>query len=119
MKRTLTKLLLMFVLLSLGGALSGCALRERRLQNEASPVQPQEQQSRPVVPAEDGAAQAGETAAPAGIPAGGLPTTQPGAAADESVQLDAGDQALENQLLDVIGALDAANQAGDPLDDLP
>ena len=79
-------------------ALSGCALGERRLRSTTVPELPQMQQSQPTTTLQMTAPDIIETARPA---------------TDASIDAQAED------LLNMINTLEAANQAGDSLDDLP
>ena len=110
MKNSSTNIIRLAVMLLLVFALSGCALGGRWLNATITPdlSQPQENKPQENLP----------TTSP------GDPTTTPGA--DENItpatKVDSPDASNDTQaedLLNLINTLDAANQAGDPLDDLP
>ena len=104
-------------LLMLAAGLSGCALGQRRNGSNTAPPPPQ---SAPLQqPTVQGAA---ENTSPATPPPQSAPLQQPtaqGAAENTSpADLPAEDDSAA-ELLNLINSLDAANQAGDALDDLP
>ena len=85
-------------LLILAALLSGCALGQRRNGSNTATLPPATQQSQPAPLQQPTAPAAAENTSPAGQPA-----------EDDSAA----------ELLNLINSLDAANQAGDALDDLP
>jgi hypothetical protein len=118
MKNSSTNIIRLAVMLLLVFALSGCALGGRRLNATTTPDLSQLQENKPQE---------------------NLPTTSPGdpnttptstptstPCPDENItpatKVDSPDASTDTQaedLLNLINTLDAANQAGDPLDDLP
>ena len=105
MKNSSTNIMRLVVLLLLVFTLSGCALGGGRLNSTTTPDLSQPQQNQP-------------TTSPGGT------STTPGAVENitpdtEVVSPDASSDAQAEDLLNLINTLDAANQAGDPLDDLP
>lgn len=105
MKNSSTSILRLAVMLLLVFALSGCALGGRRLNSTTTPDLSQPQQNLPTISPGD----------PSTTPSADeniTPTT-------EVVSPDASSDAQAEDLLNLINTLDAANQAGDPLDDLP
>ena len=105
MKNSSTNIMRLAIMLLLVFALSGCALGGRRLNSTPTPDLSQTQQNQP-------------TTSP-----GDLSTT-PSAGenitlATEVVSPDASSEAQAEDLLNLINTLDAANQAGDSLEDLP
>lgn len=95
-------------LLLLVAALSGCAFGGRRLKSTPLPEGTRPQPGQPAIPAEATAPGRVENTAPAAprTAAGGAPA-------------GASSGAQEQNLLDQISTLEAANQAGDALEDLP
>ncbi len=105
MKNSSTNILRLAVMLLLVFTLSGCALGGRWLNPATTPDLSQPQQNLP-------------TTSP------GDPSTTPGAYENitPATKVDLPDASNDTQaedLLNLISTLDAANQAGDPLDDLP
>ena len=100
MKNSSTNLLRLAVMLMLVFALSGCALGGRRLNSTSTPDLSQPTTS------------PGSTSTTPGVVENITPAT-------EVDSPDASSDAQAEDLLNLINTLDAANQAGDPLDDLP
>jgi cytoskeletal protein RodZ len=105
MKNSSTNIMRLAVMLLLVFALSGCAVGGRRLNSTTTPDLSQPQQNQPTT-------SPGDTS----ITPGAVENTTP---ATEVVSPDASSDAQAEDLLNLINTLDAANQAGDPLDDLP
>ncbi|MAT40752.1 MAG: hypothetical protein CL609_00310 [Anaerolineaceae bacterium] len=113
MKNSSTNIIRLAVMLLLVFTLSGCALGGRWLNATITPDLSQPQENLPTTSPGD------PTTTPTSTP-----TTTPGA--DENItpatKVDSPDASNDTQaedLLNLINTLDAANQAGDPLDDLP
>ena len=118
MKNSSTNIIRLAVMLLLVFAFSGCALGGRWLNATITPdlSQPQENKPQENLPT---TSPGDPTTTPTSTP-----TTTPGA--DENItpatKVDSPDASNDTQaedLLNLINTLDAANQAGDPLDDLP
>jgi hypothetical protein len=105
MKNSSTNIMHLAVMLLLVFALSGCALGGRRLNSTTTPDLSQTQQNQPTISPGDLSTtpSAGENITPA----------------TEVISPDASSDAQAEDLLNLINTLDAANQAGDSLEDLP
>jgi predicted S18 family serine protease len=105
MKNSSTNIMHLAVMLLLVFALSGCALGGRRLNSTTTPDLSQTQQNQPTI-------SPGDLSTP---PSPGENITP----ATEVISPDASSDAQAEDLLNLINTLDAANQAGDSLEDLP
>ncbi len=110
MKTIFSNTIYWVIILLFALVLSGCVSGRERLRTVPTSEQPQVQQS------------SSNTAPPTTFPTMEAPTSAAIENAPETVEDPSTDSANDTQaedLLDLINTLDAANQAGDPLDDLP
>jgi hypothetical protein len=118
MKKTLLHFSCLASLILLTAALSGCALGGRRLNATQQPAQPPQSQPAATAAAAADTPATVENTLPAAAPTAAS-TSAPAASGVIQPTGKASDDLAGQKLIDQLNVLDAANQAGDKLDNLP